>query len=129
MRRPKVNQNSRVEPEDQAIRSPRHSPDGYDITAAADIYSLGKLIHYMLSGGVIIPRERLDDDQYAPVFAPGGRFRALRLLLSRMITTSPNHRLSNMESVELKIDRLMKGDITSVQIPYRPDARDRLQKL
>jgi hypothetical protein len=30
MRRPKVNQNSRVEPEDQAIRSPRHSPDGYE---------------------------------------------------------------------------------------------------
>jgi len=100
-----------------------------NVTAAADIYSLGKVIYYMLSGGVIMPRERLNEDQYAAVFTPGGRFHALRLLLSRMITTLPKDRIANIENVELEIDRLMKWDETSVQLPYRPEARDRLQKL
>jgi hypothetical protein len=35
-----------------------------DLSPAADVYSLGKVIYYMLSGGTILPRERLHDPEY-----------------------------------------------------------------
>jgi serine/threonine protein kinase len=35
-----------------------------DVTPAADVYSLGKLIFYMFSGGIIVPRESVHDSRY-----------------------------------------------------------------
>lgn len=55
------------------------------VSGAADIYSLGKVIYYMLSGGQTVAREQLDSPSYVAAFAKGERFGLLRTLLSRMI--------------------------------------------
>jgi hypothetical protein len=56
-----------------------------DVTAAADIYSLGKVIYFMLSSGVVVPRERLHEPQFSAIFATGQRYQLLEMLLRRMI--------------------------------------------
>jgi hypothetical protein len=60
-----------------------------DVTPAADVYSLGKVIYYMLSGGTVLPRERLRDPEYAKIFLTGERQRLFESLLSRMIWDCP----------------------------------------
>ena len=56
-----------------------------DVGPAADIYSLGKVIYYMFSGGLIVPRERISEPQFASVFANGQRSGLLEMLLRKMI--------------------------------------------
>jgi serine/threonine protein kinase len=42
------------------------------VTPDVDIYSLGKLIFYMFTGGVVMPREYLDDPRYSSVLQQAG---------------------------------------------------------
>jgi serine/threonine protein kinase len=46
-----------------------------EVTAAADIYSLGKVIYFMISGGTILPREELSEPRFAQIFERGERYR------------------------------------------------------
>ena len=69
-----------------------------DVSPAADIYSLGKLIFYMVSGGIVVPRETVHDDRYDTLFAAGERAQRLRYLLGRMISPMPQ-RLQSMNEV------------------------------
>jgi serine/threonine protein kinase len=86
------------------IVGPRHfiapeleigGPDA-NVGPAADIYSFGKLIAYMISGGCIVPREDLSI--LAEFFSKDHRHELLRDLLSRMIC-GPDLRLSQMSTV------------------------------
>jgi Protein kinase domain len=56
-----------------------------NVRPAADIYSLGQLIFYMLTGGKRIARENVFDSGYSEFFAKGPRHELLRLLLSKMV--------------------------------------------
>jgi serine/threonine protein kinase len=56
-----------------------------DVSPAADIYSLGKIIYYMLSGGVILPRERMHEPQFSGIFGKGQRHQLIEILLGRMV--------------------------------------------
>src|SRR5260370_23208424 len=56
-----------------------------EATPAADAYSLGKIIYFMLSGGVIVPRERHAEPQYDIFTEKGGRYLLLARLLDRLI--------------------------------------------
>lgn len=76
-----------------------------DITPSADIYSLGKVIYFMLSGGIVLPREQLHDPQFAGVFDPGREYRALYSLLSRMICDR-QARLNQMQEVMRQLDAI-----------------------
>ncbi|WP_165823566.1 protein kinase domain-containing protein [Metarhizobium album] len=75
-----------------------------DVTAAADIYSLGKLIYFLFTGGVRLPRENLGDDKYArPLATPG--LEGLRLLLAQMICPL-DRRLRSMDAVLTRLHQL-----------------------
>ena len=78
--------------------------DPQSVTPAADIYSLGKLIYYMLSGGMRLAREETGDEKFKAVFAKGERYTDLHLLLLRMIT-SIDRRIKDVGEV---VDRLTK---------------------
>ncbi len=75
------------------------------VSPAADIYSLGQLIFYMLSGGKRVTRQNVLDERYAEFFTKGQRYGLLRLLLSRMITPIEN-RYSTMERVSRDLDEI-----------------------
>jgi serine/threonine protein kinase len=77
-----------------------------EASSAADIYSLGKLIYFMVTGGTILPRERLHEAHYSQVFTKGERYHFLELLLGRMICRidqrikSANEIISELEKIE-----------------------------
>jgi serine/threonine protein kinase len=58
-----------------------------DVRPAADIYSLGQVIFYMLSGGQWVSRLTILDKKYDALFSKGERHRLLRLLLTKMIAS------------------------------------------
>jgi serine/threonine protein kinase len=90
------------------------------VSPAADVYSLGKVIYYMLSGGTVLPRERLHDPEYAKIFMAGERQRLIETLLSRMIC-GLSSRLSSMADVLSQLDRIesWERDARLLPIPLK----------
>ncbi|MER8516081.1 protein kinase [Mesorhizobium sp. M1060] len=58
---------------------------GNNLSPSVDIYSLGQLIFYLLSGGRTFYRENVFAEEWAPFFQGGERDAQLRILLSRMV--------------------------------------------
>jgi serine/threonine protein kinase len=83
-----------------------------EVTAAGDIYSLGKLIYYMLSGGVVVPREQIDDDEYAALFSSGGAYTDLHGLLRRMICPLAA-RIQDVSAVLAELEKIETYDLRS----------------
>jgi hypothetical protein len=76
-----------------------------DVTPSADIYSLGKVIFYMLSGGVSHPRELLHEEQFRKVFAKGERYVLMEFLLRRMICPQ-GQRIQSAEEVIEQLEKI-----------------------
>jgi len=94
--------------------APELESDSSSVTAACDIYSLGKVIYYMISGGVVISREVFDKD-FNSLKDKGERYALLQILLSRMISPLSS-RVSNADDVLkdlLKIKEWEKSAIKS----------------
>jgi serine/threonine protein kinase len=77
----------------------------HDVLPAADIYSLGQLIFYMLTGGQWVSRSNVLDARYDAVFDKGERHRLLRLLLGKMIAPL-NSRYPNMSLVIQELEQI-----------------------
>lgn len=99
-----------------------------EVTAAADVYSLGKVIFYMLSGGTIVPRERLHEASYAAVFAEGERHRLLHHLLSRMICALDG-RISSMADIITEITRIQDWERSAAQLPISQTALTKIESM
>lgn len=94
-----------------------------DVTPAADVYSLGKVIYFLFTGGIRLPRENLGDDRYAlPLSAPG--LEGLRLLLTQMICPL-NRRLQSMDAVLARLNQLRSPVATAGLSEAGHAARDR----
>jgi hypothetical protein len=69
-----------------------------DVSPAADVYSLGKVIFYMFSGGILVPREAVHDERFDRLFVGGERANRLRFLLGRMVCPV-EQRIATMKEV------------------------------
>ena len=101
-----------------------------EVQNAADIYSLGKVIYFMISGGRILPRERINEPEYASVFSMGERYRLLHILLARMICPLES-RLKSMGEVSAELAHIAEWELKANASPLSPAARaaaDRLKK-
>lgn len=79
------------------------------VSVAADLYSLGKVIYYMLSGGHFIARENLEAPEYLAVFEKSQRHGLLRNLLSRMIAPL-DRRIKTAVEVREELQRIVQWE-------------------
>ena len=87
-----------------------------EVTPAADIYSLGKVIYYMVSGGLILPRERLHEEEYSRIFDRGERYGLLYHLLMKMVC-SLSSRLQTMEEVIRDLENIQAWEQNAQLLP------------
>jgi serine/threonine protein kinase len=93
---------------------------------AADVYSLGKVLYWMLSGGQMFDREQNREDRYrlgqhdlgAPEYA------LVNQLLDRMIVAEPSHRFTGAQPLLLAVDGLVSviragGHAITLDVPHR----------
>jgi serine/threonine protein kinase len=83
-----------------------------DVTPAADIYSLGKVIFYMLSGGIVLPREELQDSRFKALFNRGQRYGLIELLLRQMICPL-SQRIETIDGVMQHLDKIEQWEHTA----------------
>ncbi|MDF0522705.1 serine/threonine-protein kinase [Bradyrhizobium yuanmingense] len=98
-----------------------------DVGPEADVYSLGKVIFFMLSGGTILPREQLNESPYREVLQGDGLGR-LNALLSRMIRRDPKTRIQTMAEVIEHLDSILAGMDGAGTHPEADEASERLMK-
>jgi serine/threonine protein kinase len=99
-----------------------------DVTLSADIYSLGKVIFYMLSGGVILPRERLREEQFQKVFAKGERYGLMELLLRRMICLQ-DQRIQSANELINQLEKIEAWEKNARLLPISDAALARIQHI
>jgi hypothetical protein len=88
------------------------------VTAAADVYSLGKTLFACVSGGRVFPREALDDPRFDLAREFGdSRLEHLKGLLERMVTYRREDRLQTMDDVQALLQRAIHNLTTGE--PYR----------
>jgi serine/threonine protein kinase len=97
------------------------------VTSDVDIYSLGKVIYYMITGGIRMPRERLHEDEYAAPFAGGGRPLRLKILLSQMICEHRD-RIKSMDEVIRRLDALAAEGVSDPSALLNNAPLDRLKQ-
>jgi hypothetical protein len=100
--------------------APELEPGGQiPVSGAADIYSLGKVIFYMLSGGGFIAREQIDTEAYTSVFFDSERHRLLQSLLLKMIAPL-ERRMKNMSEVREELRRIEQWEQHARALPLTP---------
>ena len=99
-----------------------------EVMPAVDVYSLGKLIYYMVSGGIVLPRERIDEPRYSAALPKGSQFHLLDLLLRRMICDA-SVRLKTMAEVETELARIAEWVEMSERSPISEAAARSLEAL
>jgi serine/threonine protein kinase len=99
-----------------------------DVTAAADVYSLGKVIYYAFTGGRVVPRELIDEKQYSEVFSGGERHRLLQLLLRQMICPLVP-RLKFMSEVTKRLEEMEQWESQARVSPISSAGQASLERL
>lgn len=99
-----------------------------DVTPAADVYSLGKVLYFMISGGVVLPRERLDEDQYKNLLLKGERHQQLFILLRQMICPLQD-RIKTMRDVTKHLVAIEAWEQNAQLLPLSSEARSGILNL
>ena len=75
-----------------------------EVEYSADVYSLGKVLFWLLSCGTNLPRERFEDPAYAldRAMAPG--LKVFDAVFRRTLTTSPRGRFPNVDDLRNAFD-------------------------
>jgi serine/threonine protein kinase len=129
-----IHADERITPIDEAV-GPRvfMSPEMeggrvIEVRPAADVYSLGKLIYYMISGGVMLPREAIHEPQYSNIFADSGRYHLLKVLLGKMICAE-DRRLKTMREVTAELEQIASWESRAQVTSLSASTFDALRKL
>jgi len=99
-----------------------------EVTPAADIYSLGKLIYFMISGGTTLPREELNDPRFARLFERGDRYRQLHLMLTRMLCPL-NQRWRTVAEVVAQLKSIEAWESSAITLALDTTAREGIARL
>jgi tRNA A-37 threonylcarbamoyl transferase component Bud32 len=99
-----------------------------EVTPSADIYSLGKVIFYMLSGGDILPRERVHEGQFRKVFAKGERYSLMELLLRRMICLQ-DQRIQSADEVIEQLEKIEAWEKNARLLPIGVDGLAAIEQI
>lgn len=99
-----------------------------EVAPSADVYSFGKVIYYMISGGTTLPREELSVPRFAQLFERGDRYRQLQLLLTRMVCPL-ERRLKSVTDVTAQLNAIEAWERTAVSLALDPTARDGIARL
>ena len=76
-----------------------------EVTPSADVYSLGQVIYYMLTGGRWVSGLNVHSSKYNEVFNKGPKHTLLRLLLGKMITAAESRYLK-MDSIIRELEQI-----------------------
>jgi serine/threonine protein kinase len=126
----------------------RHTPDGevvgprvfiapelteygqHDVKRSTDVYSLGQVIFYMLTGGQWVSGLNVHDQKYNQFFDKGRRHRLLRLLLGRMITPQESRYADMIPVIAAlnEIDNWEKNAAQTLLDEHGAQATDRIQQ-
>jgi serine/threonine protein kinase len=99
-----------------------------DVSPAADLYSLGKVIYYMLSGGGIIPREDLNFQEFDAAFTGGERHGLLRMLVLRLIAPI-DRRIQFASKVREELRHIEEWEQHARTFALKPDALEAIDRI
>jgi serine/threonine protein kinase len=99
-----------------------------NISAACDIYSLGKVIYYLFSGGILLPRESLYEQSHDGIFSGSEHSQLLLALLSKMVCLQP-HRLQSIDQVLSELELLKDWENKASILPVSLQTLSSLQSL
>jgi serine/threonine protein kinase len=85
--------------------------DGHhlDVPPAVDVFSLGKVLYFMFSGGVVLPGEHIVEPQCISVFQQSKRAKLLCALLQQMVCPLAG-RIKTMPEVTTQLEAIGYGD-------------------
>lgn len=84
-----------------------------DLKPDADIYSLGKVLYFAISGGIVFPRENLDEDRYRVHLQGDNRFVLFEHLLKKMVCQQDT-RITNLDDIIEGLERIISSDVLAV---------------
>jgi serine/threonine protein kinase len=92
----------------QAFMAPEIEQGSHlEVTPAADVYSLGKILYFMYSGGQNAPHHLTGSSDHNSMFLKGRRCKLLGTLLQDMICPLHN-RLKTVPEVEARLDAIAR---------------------
>jgi serine/threonine protein kinase len=99
-----------------------------EVKPAADIYSLGQMMFYMISGGQWVSRLNVLDQKYDALFSNRERLRLLRLLLAKIVTTL-EQRYPEIGRVIAELEQIEAWEQTAVKSLLDPQALASIARL
>lgn len=93
----------------------RGSIENRKLSEVNDVYSLGKLLYYLISGGVELPDERHHDPVYdLRMRDPSRMMQLVYRLFDRTITSDPSQRIQTVDDLLVIMDREMQEGTTCI---------------
>jgi len=93
----------------------RALPQNRQLSPVNDVYALGKLLYYLISGGVELPYEKHNDPVYdLRMRDPSRMMQLVYRLFDKTITSEPDQRIQTVDDLLVMMDREMQEGTTCI---------------